>query len=321
MQYCEKCYRLTETGVCPSCGRPRHLRQPQADDPVLLCTVRTPYAAMVEPLLEGEKLPYSKRTLGSSALLGCTHVYGKLRLLRAIQRLSRRDGAALRNFCGGRRNVHGAAGSGGEAERSVTYGQGGKTMEAWMTALIGHLQGAFGARLLFVGLQGSRARGEAGQGSDIDAVVILDAVSMEDIRTYRDVLAAMPGREDVCGFFGGREELMRWERGDLFQFVHDTIPFYGALPAITPPLDREDARRAALSGACNIYHGCMHNLLFGRDVSILQGLYKMAAFALRAKAFLGGGGVHLPHGRPPRAPCAATGAFAGWPRRGAGASG
>lgn len=72
MQYCEKCYRLTETGVCPSCGRPRHLRQPQADDPVLLCTVRTPYAAMVEPLLEGEKLPYSKRTLGSSALLGCS---------------------------------------------------------------------------------------------------------------------------------------------------------------------------------------------------------------------------------------------------------
>ena len=158
-------------------------------------------------------------------------------------------------------------------------------MEAWMTALIGRLQGAFGARLLFVGLQGSRARGEAGQGSDIDAVVILDAVPMEDIRTYRDVLAAMPGREDACGFFGGREELMRWERGDLFQFVHDTIPFYGALPAITPPLDREDARRAALSGACNIYHGCMHNLLFGRDVSILQGLYKMAAFALRARHF------------------------------------
>lgn len=158
-------------------------------------------------------------------------------------------------------------------------------MEAWMQQLTYRLQDAFGPRLRFVGLQGSRARGEAGPESDIDAVVILDAVSLADLRAYRALLAGMPEREKVCGFFGGQAELARWDRGDLFQFIHDTIPFYGDLSALTPPLGREEARRAALKGACDIYHGCTHGLLFDRDTAALRALYKMAAFALRAVYF------------------------------------
>ena len=75
-------------------------------------------------------------------------------------------------------------------------------MEAWMQQLTYRLRDAFGPRLRFVGLQGSRARGEAGPESDIDAVVILDAVSLADLRAYRALLAGMPEREKVCGFFG-----------------------------------------------------------------------------------------------------------------------
>ena len=159
-------------------------------------------------------------------------------------------------------------------------------MKAWMEKLVAGLHAAFGARLRFAGLQGSRARGEAGPESDIDAVVILDEVSLQDVRAYRALLEAMPEREKVCGFFGGAAELARWDRGDLFSFVHDTIPFYGDLFALTPPLlGREDARRAALKGACDIYHGCAHGLLFDRDPAALRALYKMAAFALRAVYF------------------------------------
>ena len=158
-------------------------------------------------------------------------------------------------------------------------------MEAWMQQLTYRLHDAFGPRLRFVGLQGSRARGEAGPESDIDAVVILDEVSLQDVRAYRALLAGMPEREKVCGFYGGQAELARWDRGDLFQFVHDTIPFHGDLSALTPPLGREEARRAALKGVCDIYHGCTHGLLFERDTAALRALYKMAAFALRAVYF------------------------------------
>ncbi len=158
-------------------------------------------------------------------------------------------------------------------------------MKTWMEAFIGRMRQAFGDRLAFIGLQGSRARGEATPKSDIDVVVVLDRLEADDIGAYRAALEELPEREKICGFFSGRAELAAWERSDLFQFVHDTIPFYGDLSAITPPLSREDARRAALTGVCNIYHGCVHNLLFERDADVLYGLYKTAGFALRAKHF------------------------------------
>lgn len=125
-------------------------------------------------------------------------------------------------------------------------------MKTWMEAFIRRMRQAFGDRLAFVGLQGSRARGEATPKSDIDVVVVLDRLEADDIGAYRAALEELPEREKICGFFSGRAELAAWERSDLFQFVHDTIPFYGDLSAITPPLSREDARRAALTGACNI---------------------------------------------------------------------
>ena len=73
--------------TCPGCARSRFLREPRADDPVLLCTVRHALAVMIEPLLEEEKVPYSKLALGSSALLGGSTFLEKLRLLRALRGL------------------------------------------------------------------------------------------------------------------------------------------------------------------------------------------------------------------------------------------
>ena len=158
-------------------------------------------------------------------------------------------------------------------------------MDTWMHIFVKRMRQTFGERVAFIGLQGSRARGEAGPESDIDVVVVLDTLNAGDICAYRAALQGLPEHEKICGFLSGRAELSAWEKGDLFQFVHDTVPFYGDLSAITPPLNREDARRAALAGACNIYHGCVHNLLFERDADVLYGLYKTAAFALRAKYF------------------------------------
>ena len=158
-------------------------------------------------------------------------------------------------------------------------------MNEWMQTFIERMQRTFAGRVAFIGLQGSRARGEATPQSDIDVVVVLDALEASDISAYRAALRGLPEQEKICGFLSGRAELAAWERSDLFQFVYDTIPFYGNLCDIVPPPSREDARTAALVGACNIYHGCVHNLLFERDASALYALYKAAGFALRASWF------------------------------------
>ena len=49
----------------------------------------------------------------------------------------------------------------------------------WSKVLARKLQAVFGNRVVFVGLQGSRARGEAREDSDIDAVVLLDVVTAD----------------------------------------------------------------------------------------------------------------------------------------------
>ncbi len=148
---------------------------------------------------------------------------------------------------------------------------------------------AFPGRLVCLGLQGSCARGEATEESDIDLVVILDRVEPPDVRTYRWVLDQLPARERSCGFFSGRGELTAWDRGELFQFYYDTRPYAGDLEFLRPLLGRDAAAQAVRAGAGAIYHGCVHNLLHTESTAILRELYKAALFVLRARVAAEGG--------------------------------
>ena len=147
------------------------------------------------------------------------------------------------------------------------------------------LDQTFGARVWFVGLQGSYGRGEATETSDIDAVVILDELSAADIQTYHAMLDTLPNRELICGFLSGKNELLHWDASDLFQFYNDTKPIRGSLDELLPLLDSAAVNRAIKMGACNIYHGCVHNMLYEKSDEILSGLYKAASFVVQAICF------------------------------------
>lgn len=155
--------------------------------------------------------------------------------------------------------------------------------QAWMKQFLKAVQDAFGPRMVFVGLQGSRARGEASERSDIDVVVLLDQLSIADLDCYRAAVAALPSRELLCGFVSGREELAAWDRADLFQFYHDTVPWFGDLEFLRPLIAPSDIRRAVHRGACDIYHACCHNYLHERDEEVLRACFKSAVFVLQAK--------------------------------------
>ena len=158
-------------------------------------------------------------------------------------------------------------------------------MTVWMEQFLQALDNCFGARVWFVGLQGSYARGEATQTSDIDVVVILDDVSVQDIRIYGALREGMPHKELICGFLSGKNELLHWEPSDLFQFYYDTTPIRGSLNDLLPLLDETAVNRAIKIGACNIYHGCVHNMLCEKSDEILKGLYKAASFVVQAVCF------------------------------------
>ena len=155
----------------------------------------------------------------------------------------------------------------------------------WMNGLLDSINEAFGERVWFVGLQGSYGRGEATETSDIDVVVILDELSITDVHKYNAMLNTLPYRELICGFVSGRDELLNWEPSDLFQFCNDTTPITGSLDEVMAVIDENAVNRAIKIGACNIYHGCVHNMLHEKSVDILRELYKSASFVVQAIAF------------------------------------
>jgi len=155
----------------------------------------------------------------------------------------------------------------------------------WMQNFLQTLNKTFENRVWFVGLQGSYGRGEATETSDIDVVVILDELSAKDIQIYNDMLDTLPHRDLICGFLSGRNEIMNWEPSDLFQFCNDTTPIKGTLDEVFALIDENAINRAIKIGACNIFHGCVHNMLHEKSEDILRGLYKSASFVVQAIVF------------------------------------
>ena len=156
---------------------------------------------------------------------------------------------------------------------------------SWMQNFLQTLNETFENRVWFIGLQGSYGRGEATEASDIDVVVIFDELSASDIQKYNTMLETLPHRELICGFVSGRDELLRWEPSDLFQFYYDTTPIKGSLDELLAVIDEAAVDRAIKIGACNVYHGCVHNMLHEKSEDILRGLYKSASFVVQAIAF------------------------------------
>ena len=156
---------------------------------------------------------------------------------------------------------------------------------AFMKNFLKSLNETFANRVWFVGLQGSYGRGEATETSDIDVVVILDELSAMDIQTYNDMLDTLSHRDLICGFLSGKSEVLNWEPSDLFQFCHDTTPIQGSLDEVMAVIDESVVNRAIKIGTCNIFHGCVHNMLYEKSEDILRGLYKSASFVVQAIVF------------------------------------
>ncbi len=99
------------------------------------------------------------------------------------------------------------------------------------------------------------------------------------------MLNTLPHRELICGFLSGKQEIINWEPSDLFQFCYDTTPIKGSLDEVMAVVDESAVNRAIKIGACNIFHGCVHNMLYEKNEDILRELYKSASFVVQAIAF------------------------------------
>ena len=164
--------------------------------------------------------------------------------------------------------------------------------ETWMTDLLPQLQQTFGARLRYLGLQGSYRRGEATEASDIDVVVLLDVVVLDDLDAYRAIVRAMPEGQKACGFIGGTGDLFHWPRHELFAFQKDTEDCFGKLVDFLPVITDEDAADGAKIGAAGLVHLLTHTYLYADAATrplVLKDAFKAAFFVMLVRHYLASG--------------------------------
>ena len=165
-------------------------------------------------------------------------------------------------------------------------------IERYMEELTGRLREAFGERLRYVGLQGSYLRGEAGGDSDIDAMAVIDGLSVEDMDAYRGIIEALGDAERACGFICGTEELRSWNPFEIGHLLRSTRDIYGELAQLVPEYTAEDMRRYIGIEADNLYHMLCHGHIHGsrsKSREKLSAYYKFAFFILQDLHFLRSG--------------------------------
>lgn len=165
-------------------------------------------------------------------------------------------------------------------------------IDSWLADLLAKSREVFGARLLFLGLQGSYRRGEATAASDIDAVTIFDRLEPADLKAFRNIVDSLPYADKACGFICGRGELLNWPKHEIFQLRRETKAYWGDLEELTPEVGREDIVASVKIAAANIYHASGHTFVHGRGPAageILAGLYKTSFFVLQLLYYLRSG--------------------------------
>lgn len=169
----------------------------------------------------------------------------------------------------------------------------------WMPAAVRTLEGAFGIRLRFVGLQGSYRRGEATEASDIDICVILDRLEPEDLPILRAALDTLPEGAKAAGFVCGAAQLRAWPKFEIFAFAQDMDAWYGELAPLLPEVTDADIRLGCRAALAALYHESAQTLLLAPAwpaEAVRDAMRSLSKSYLRALQ----GGIFLRNGTFPR---------------------
>ena len=159
----------------------------------------------------------------------------------------------------------------------------------YLNSLIAGCVSAFGERLLYAGLQGSHMRGEAKEDSDIDVMIVIDALSPEDMAVYRGILGKTGHYDRSCGFICGRDELSSWNPLEICHLRHTTKDLYGSLEGLLPEASRKDEIDFVRLSLGNIYHELCHRYIHSdreKNVSRFRGSCKALFFLIQNLRYL-----------------------------------
>lgn len=123
------------------------------------------------------------------------------------------------------------------------------------------LQEVFGERLVYLGLQGNYLRGEATDSSGIDIMAVIDGLSLDDLKLYKQAIIEIGDYDKSCGFICGKEELASWNPLESCQLIHTTKDIIGRLSELVPNYTRLDEVNYIKLSAGNLYHELCHRFI------------------------------------------------------------
>lgn len=162
----------------------------------------------------------------------------------------------------------------------------------YISSLIKLMKNEYEDRLLYVGLQGSYLRGEATEDSDIDIMVVIDGMSVEDLKKYREIISTLGNYEKSCGFICGGEELRNWNPLEICHLLHTTKDYYGTLKNLVPEYTETDLRNFVKMSLGNLYHEICHRYIHAskeNNVANLPFTYRSVFFILQNLHYLNSG--------------------------------
>lgn len=154
------------------------------------------------------------------------------------------------------------------------------------------LKSAFGERLAYVGLQGSYLRGEETENSDIDIMAVIDNISVEDLKTYREALISVGNFDKACGFICGKDDLERWNPLEICHLLHATKDYYGELKNLVPSYTVEDEKNYVKLSLNNLDHEICHRYIYAdreRNIAALPATFKSVFFIMQHLYYLSDG--------------------------------
>ena len=165
-------------------------------------------------------------------------------------------------------------------------------IDAYLAKLTDALLLKFGARLLYVGLQGSYLRGEATQQSDVDIMVVLEGLSVADLEHYRQMIQSLEHYEKSCGFICSKSDLANWNPLELCHLLNSTKDHYGELHKLVPAYTEQDIRNYIKLSLNNLYHELCHRYIHAtadKNHAKLPDTYKGVFFILQDLYYLNHG--------------------------------
>lgn len=169
-------------------------------------------------------------------------------------------------------------------------------IDEYIDNLIILLKDVFSERLIYIGLQGSYLRHEETKNSDIDIMVVIDNLSVEDLKTYQKALVSVGNFDKSCGFICSKADLENWNPLEICHLLNTTKDYYGELKKLVPVYTIEDEKNYVRLSLNNLYHEICHRYVHAdREYNVLKLpiTYKSVFFIIQHLYYLSSGNFIL----------------------------